>query len=76
MIGVVYTADNRIFISIEYIRRALDYFRENFLMKRVLDCYILIGITHKKSEQFQEAFESYLKAMQICDEFNLHRKKE
>jgi tetratricopeptide (TPR) repeat protein len=75
MIGVVYTADSRIFASIEYTRSALDYFRENFSMKRVLDCYILIGITHKKSEQFQDALESYLKAMQICDEFNLHDEK-
>ena len=75
MIGVVYTADGRIFASIEYTRSALDYFRENFSMKRVLDCYILIGISRKKSEQFQEALESYLKAMQICDDFNLHREK-
>lgn len=75
MIGVVYTADSRIFTTIDYIRSALGYYRENFLMKRVLDCYILIGITRKKSEQFQDAFESYLKAMQICDEFNLPHKK-
>ncbi|MBO0601621.1 tetratricopeptide repeat protein [Sporosarcina sp. E16_3] len=75
MIGVVYTADSRIFSTVDYIRSALDYFRENFLMKRVLDCYVLIGITQKKSEQYQEALESYLKAMQICDEFNLHRQK-
>lgn len=75
MIGVVFTADGRIFTSIEYIRNALEYFRENFLMKRVLECYILIGITKKKNEQFQEAYESYLKAMQICDEFNLHHEK-
>lgn len=75
MIGLVYTVDSRILTSIEYIRKALGYFRENFLMKRVLDCYILIGITHKKSEQFPEAYESYLKAMQICDEFNLDHEK-
>lgn len=75
MIGVVYTADSRIFVSIEYTRRALDYFKENFLMNRVLECYILIGITQKKSELFQNAYDSYLKAMQICDEFNLHQEK-
>ncbi|WP_318614710.1 tetratricopeptide repeat protein [Sporosarcina sp. YIM B06819] len=75
MVGVVYTADSRIFTTIDYIRSALDYFRENFSMKRVLDCYILIGITRKKREQFPEALESYLKAMQICDEFNLHDEK-
>ncbi|WP_203247386.1 helix-turn-helix domain-containing protein [Sporosarcina beigongshangi] len=75
MVGVVYTADSRIFVSIEYTRRALDYFREKFLMKRVLECYILIGITQKKSEQFQDAYDSYFKAMQICDEFNLRHEK-
>ena len=75
MIGVVYTADGRIFTTMDYIRGALDYYRENFSMKRVLDCYILIGITRKKSEQFQDALDSYLKAMQICDEFNLYQKK-
>ncbi|MFD1929250.1 helix-turn-helix domain-containing protein [Sporosarcina siberiensis] len=75
MLGLIYTADNRIFISIEYIRRALDYFRENFLMSRVLDCYVLIGVTRKKSEQFEESLESYLKAKQLCDEFNLYSQK-
>ncbi|MCZ2257400.1 tetratricopeptide repeat protein [Sporosarcina sp. G11-34] len=75
MLGLAYTADNRVFISIEYIRKALDFFKENFQMKRVLDCYVLIGVTHKKSEQFQEALECYLKAQQICIEFNLHGHK-
>ena len=74
IIGIIYTADNRIFTSIDYIRRALEYFRENFLMKRVLDCYIVIGITQKRSEQFQDALESYFKAKQICDEFKLTSK--
>ncbi|QTD41035.1 tetratricopeptide repeat protein [Sporosarcina sp. Te-1] len=75
MLGVAYTADVRIFHSIEYIRRALAYFRENFQMKRVLDCYILLGITYKKSEQYQEAYEAYTKALQLCDEFNLDNEK-
>ena len=76
ILGVIYTADDRIFNSIDYIRRALEYFRENLLMKRVLECYILIGVTQKRSEQFQEALDSYLKAEQICEEFNFHNEKE
>lgn len=76
ILGAIYTADDRIFNSIDYIRRALEYFRENLLMKRVLECYILIGVTQKRSEQFQEALDSYLKAEQICDEFNFHNEKE
>lgn len=76
VIGAIYTADDRIFNSIDYIRRALEYFRENLLMKRVLECYILIGITQKRSEQFQESLESYLKAKQICLEFDFQNEKE
>lgn len=76
MLGVIYTDDGRVYHSIEYIRMALDFFREHFLMSRVLDCYVLIGITRKKSEQYQEAFEAYLKAKQILDEFNLDFEKD
>jgi len=76
ILGVIYTADDRIFNSIDYIRRALEYFRDNLLMKRVLECYILIGVTQKRSEQFQEALDSYLRAEQICEEFNFHNEKE
>ncbi|QUW21597.1 tetratricopeptide repeat protein [Sporosarcina sp. Marseille-Q4063] len=75
MIGLIYTADNRIFIAIEHIRKALGFFQENFLMNRVLECYVLIGVTQKRSDQFEEAFESYYKAKQLCDEFNLDSEK-
>ena len=75
MIGLMYTADNRIFVSIEYIKRALEFFREHFQMSRVLDCYVLIGVTQKRSEQFQDAFESYSTAKQLCEQFNLHSEK-
>lgn len=75
MIGLMYTADNRIFISVEYIRKALDFFREHFQMNRVLDCYVLIGVTQKRSEQFQEAYESYFRAKQLCEDFNLNSEK-
>lgn len=73
MLGVAYTADIRIFNSIVHIRKALTYFREQFSMKRVLDCYILLGITYKKNEQYEEAFESYTKAKQICEEFDMQK---
>ncbi|WP_224654526.1 tetratricopeptide repeat protein, partial [Escherichia coli] len=42
---------------------------------RVLDCYILIGISYKRSDKFQEALEAYSKALQISEEFNLHNEK-
>jgi HTH-type transcriptional regulator, quorum sensing regulator NprR len=75
LIGLVYTADGRIFNAIAYIRKALEFFRENLHMKRVLECYVLIGLTQKKSEQFEEAFESYFRAKQLCDEFGLDSQK-
>lgn len=75
ILGVAYTADIRIFHSIEHIRKALTYFREQFAMKRVLECYVLLGITYKKTEQYQEAFDAYSKAQQLCEDFNLENEK-
>ncbi|MFD1205041.1 tetratricopeptide repeat protein [Sporosarcina contaminans] len=75
IIAVVYAADGHLFASTNYIRDALEFFRENLMMNRVLDCYILIGITHKRSEQFQDSLEAYSKAMQICEDLNLHSEK-
>ncbi|MCM3743995.1 tetratricopeptide repeat protein [Sporosarcina luteola] len=74
-ISIIYIAEGQIFIAIEYIRKALDFFMGNLMMKRVLECYIIIGITRKRTEQFPEALEAYSKAMQICEEFNLHSEK-
>ncbi|MCM3709033.1 helix-turn-helix domain-containing protein [Sporosarcina luteola] len=73
--SIIYIAESQIFIAIEYIRKALDFFMENLMMKRVLECYVIIGITRKRIEQFQEALDAYSKAMQICEDFNLHSEK-
>ena len=75
IIAVFYMADGHTFNSIDHARRALNFFRENIMMSRVLDCYILIGISYKRSDKFQDALEAYSKAMQISEEFNLHSEK-
>lgn len=75
IIAAIYAADGHIFNSTDHARRALIFFRENLMMSRVLDCYILIGISYKRSYKYQDALEAYSKAMQITEEFNLHSEK-
>ncbi|MDN4608048.1 helix-turn-helix domain-containing protein [Sporosarcina highlanderae] len=75
VIAILYTAEANIFLAIDYIRKALDYFMETLQMNRVLECYIIIGVTRKQNEQFEEALEAYSKAMQICEEFHLDSQK-
>lgn len=75
IMSIIYIAEGHIFLAIDYIRKALDFFMENLMMKRVLECYIIIGITRKRTEQFQESLDAYSKAMQICEDFNLHNEK-
>lgn len=75
IIAAIYAADGQTFNSIDHARRALIFFRENLKMIRVLECYILIGISYKRSDKFQDALEAYSKAMQISEEFNLHNEK-
>ena len=69
--GVAYAADSRTLHSIENVRKALAYFSKKFLMRRVVDCYILMGVIQKQSGNYDEALESYLKAREISEEFNL-----
>ncbi|MFC5604262.1 tetratricopeptide repeat protein [Sporosarcina koreensis] len=75
IISVFYMADGHTFNSIDHARRALNFFRENLMMSRVSDCYILIGISYKRSDKFQDALEAYSKAMQISEDFNLPNEK-
>ena len=75
LIGLIYTADNRIFNAIEYIRKALEFFQRKLFNEESFECYVLIGLPKRESEQFEEAFESYFKAKQLCDEFNLDSQK-
>ncbi|MBD7984870.1 tetratricopeptide repeat protein [Sporosarcina sp. Sa2YVA2] len=71
MLGVAYAADDRTLHSIEHVRKALSYFSGQFQMKRVMDCYIIMGVNQKQSTNYEAALESYLKAKQICEEFRL-----
>lgn len=71
MIALAYITDDQTTISVNYLNKALDYFKDHFFMKRVLDCHLLIGVTYKKNGQFNEALNHYLKAKEICEKFNL-----
>ena len=71
MIGLSHIADNRVASSIYFIQQALDYFKSKFLMRRVIDCYMLKGIFYKKSNNFNKAKECYLELIKLCNEFNL-----
>ncbi|WHT48039.1 tetratricopeptide repeat protein [Sporosarcina thermotolerans] len=75
VIAILYTSDENTFVAIEYIRKALNYFMETLQMNRVLECYIIIGVTRKLNEQFEESLEAYSKAMQLCEEFHLDDQK-
>ncbi|WOV89127.1 tetratricopeptide repeat protein [Sporosarcina oncorhynchi] len=76
MIGITYVADNRTLHSREHVQKALSYFSSQFLMGRVMDCYIIMGVVHKQSRNFDESLNAYLKARQICEEFGLNSNLE
>lgn len=73
ILGTIYAVDNRLMEAKSYIDKALDYFKEQFLMKRVLDGYISKGIILQKNKRYTEALETFTKAKQICDEFSLQK---
>ncbi|WP_332647279.1 helix-turn-helix transcriptional regulator [Lysinibacillus sp. 54212] len=71
MIALTYITNDQTTISVHYLNKALDYFKDHFCMDRVIDCHLLIGITYKKNGHFNEALNHYLKAKEISEKFNL-----
>lgn len=71
MIGVVSVADDQVSNAIEYSMSALTFFRDHFHFNRAIDCYITLGIAHKRGVNVEKALEMFRYANTISEKFNL-----
>lgn len=74
MLGLAYASNNNFLLSIEYTQKAQNYFTSNFVIKRVLDCYMIIGICYKKTKRYDLALDIYLKSKELCTSFGYKNK--
>ena len=71
MISLCYLADENLINCIMYINEALTYFQTNFKFKRVIECYIVLGIASMKAYMFDKANETLMLALKLTDEVNI-----
>ena len=71
MISLCYLADEHIINCIMYIKEALSYFQANFKFKRVIECYIVLGVSYKKAYLYDKAKDTYSTALKLAEELNL-----
>lgn len=55
-----------------YAKQALPYFQSVMAGKRVVECYLIIGVAYKNGEQLTKSLEVFQLAEQICTQFSLH----
>ncbi|WP_075619873.1 helix-turn-helix domain-containing protein [Paenisporosarcina indica] len=71
VLGHCYLTQQRWVISIEYIQRALEYFKGGFYNTRAIECYLVLAIAQDASFQLDEAMENLLLAQKISTQLNL-----
>ncbi|MFC4409113.1 helix-turn-helix domain-containing protein [Chungangia koreensis] len=71
-IGTTYMKIDEYFRAIQYISKAMRFFRDNLYLIRAIDCYIILGISFKNTNQLEKAKESYLLGQKLANELGLN----
>ena len=58
-------SNNHLLNTIEYSTKALEYYKNNLIFKRAIDCYIVIGIAQTLTSKYKNAEENYLLAKKL-----------
>lgn len=74
-LGLLYGKLGQTLDSLEYSNKSSQYFKDEFIYNRVLECYILIGISYKRLKRYDEALDIYYRSLKIIDELNLNQYK-
>ena len=71
VLGHCYITQQRWVISIEYIQKALEFFKSGFYNTRAIECYLILALAQDASFQLDEAMENLLLAQKISTQLNL-----
>lgn len=53
-------------ICLKYCQSALEIYQELYLLKRCVDCHVLLGITHRRNNNMEEAISQYKTALDLA----------
>lgn len=71
LLGHCYLTQQQWVISIEYILKSLEFFKNGFYNARVVECYLILSIAQDHSYQYEEAYQNLLLAQKIASQLNL-----
>jgi tetratricopeptide (TPR) repeat protein len=69
-LSISYLSNNHLLNTIEYSTKALNFYKDNLIFKRAIDCYIVIGIAQASTAKYKNAEESYLLARKLSQDLN------
>jgi hypothetical protein len=71
LLGHCFLTQQRWVISIDYIQKSLEFFKNGFYNSRVVECYLVLAIAQENSYQLEEAYQNLLLAQKIAYQLNL-----
>lgn len=69
-LGISNLSNSFLLNTIEYSTKALNFYKDNFIFKRAIDCYIVIGIAQTLTTKYKNAEENYLLAKKLANDLN------
>ena len=70
-LSMSYLSNNHFLNTIEYSTKSLNFYKDNLIFKRAIDCYIVIGIAQTMTSKYKSAEESYLLAKKLAKDFKV-----
>ncbi|QBP40456.1 helix-turn-helix domain-containing protein [Paenisporosarcina antarctica] len=70
-LGHCYITQQRWVISIEYIQKSLEFFKNGFFNTRVVECHLMLAVAQDNSYQYEKAYQNLLLAQKIASQLNL-----
>lgn len=71
-IGTTYAKIEDYFRTIQYVSKALKYFRDQLHLHRAIDCYLNLAVAYKNTNQLSKAKESYLLGQKLARDLKLY----
>ncbi|XXM71952.1 helix-turn-helix domain-containing protein [Lysinibacillus sphaericus] len=68
--SLVNSKNNDTKTAVAYAEKALSCYQKIYMLKKCVDCHIILGICHKRNFQYESAFEQYDSALSLAREIN------
>jgi tetratricopeptide (TPR) repeat protein len=67
-----YLSNNHLLNTIEYSTKSLNYYKDNLIFARAIDCYIVTGVAQMMTAKFKSAEESFLLSKKLAKDLRLN----